>query len=175
MLALGQSRFGAGRRYRHVDHFGVPGCGNGLLCDQNFTADRTMLALGQSRFGTGGSNRLVNDFGVSVCRNDLLCDQNFVANRTVFAFCQSCFGAGGSNCRVNNFGVSFFGDRFGFGLIASCAGAMLATCFGTGRLGVNDPCTECMGMYGCFWFGGGFFGRCGWCFAFTEKVACGEK
>ena len=46
MLTFCQTRFGAGRRNSLIDHFGVSGCGNGLLCNQTFVANRTVFALG---------------------------------------------------------------------------------------------------------------------------------
>ena len=68
MLALGEARFGAGRRDRCVDDLGMSLRGNHALLHQNRLAHRAVLALGESGFGAGRRDRCVDDLGMVLHR-----------------------------------------------------------------------------------------------------------
>ena len=144
VLALGQSRLGAGGSHGGVDHLGVTRSGYRLLCRKDFAADRAFFALGQARLGTSGQNGRDGHLGVTL-GGCLSVAVGMVALGT---------GVGGVAIRGTGGGghhgiiaVSRGGDGPELGLSALIAGTSSGSFFGAGCFPNGFPFSERMATF----------------------------
>ena len=144
VLALGQSRLGAGGSHGGVDHLGVTRSGYRLLCRKDFAADRAFFALGQARLGTSGQNGRDGHLGVTL-GGCLSVAVGMVALGTdVGGVAIRGTGGGGHHGII---AVSRGGDGPELGLSALFAGTNSGSFFGAGCFPNGFPFSERMATF----------------------------